>query len=287
MQLATFESAGRRRVGVVVGDEIADITLADPGIPCDILSLLEAGPRALARAEEAAAAAPRLHRTAVRLRAPVLRPPKVLAVGLNYPAHVRETAATRPTVPVVFNKQPTAVIGPSEPIWVPPESSMIDYEGELAVVIGTRCRRVPASRAREAIAGFTICNDVSVRDWQKQTPTMTMGKSWDSHCPLGPVLVTTDEIPDPHDLRIVTRVSGEVRQDGRTADMIFSCYELIEHLSTAFTLEPGDVISTGTPAGVGVAMQPPRWLRPGDVVSVRIDGIGELANPVAAEPVSA
>jgi 2-keto-4-pentenoate hydratase/2-oxohepta-3-ene-1,7-dioic acid hydratase in catechol pathway len=161
---------------------------------------------------------------------------------------------------------------------------VLDYEGELAFVIGRRCRHVPAERAAEVIAGYTIVNDVSVRDWQRRTPTMTMGKSFDTHGPMGPMLVTGDELGDPHHLRLRTWVNGELRQDGNTADLIFDCYQMVEHLTTAFTLEPGDVISTGTPAGVGIAMKPPRLLKDGDVVRIEVEGVGVLENPVIDEP---
>jgi len=285
MKLATFARDGHQSAGVVMGDGIVDLAGTDRGLPRDMLALLEAGPRAIAAAGEAArAASSRIPLKEVSLLAPIRRPPKILAVGLNYAGHIRESGAATPAVPVIFNKQSTSVVGPGEPILIPPESSRVDYEGELALVIGVRCRRVPSSRAREVVAGLTICNDVSVRDWQKRTPTMTMGKSWDTHCPLGPYIVTLDEIPDPHALTLVTRVNGEVRQNARTAEMVFQCWDLIAHLSTAFTLEPGDIISTGTPAGVGMAMEPQRWLSPGDEVSIEIAGLGVLSNPVEAEP---
>jgi 2-keto-4-pentenoate hydratase/2-oxohepta-3-ene-1,7-dioic acid hydratase in catechol pathway len=161
---------------------------------------------------------------------------------------------------------------------------MVDYEGELAFVIGQRCRHVPADKAADVIAGYTVINDVSVRDWQMATPTMTMGKSFDTHGPMGPWMVTSDEIGDPHRLRLQTWVNDDLRQDAKTDDLIFDCYQQVEHLSTAFTLEPGDVVATGTPAGVGMAMKPPGWLVPGDVVRIEIEGIGTLENPVIAEP---
>ena len=258
----------------------------DSVLPAQMTRLLELSTSALERERDRALrSAARRSLASVRLEAPIARPPKILAVGLNYADHIRETGATPPAVPVIFNKQSTAVIGPGAPILVPPESTAIDYEGELAVVIGRRCRRVSRRQAPQVIAGFTICNDVTVRDWQRRTPTMTMGKSWDSHCPLGPWIVTSDELGDPRALELVTRVNGEVRQQANTREMLFDCYALVEHLSTAFTLEPGDVISTGTPAGVGAARKPPAWLVPGDTVSITIEGIGELSNPVAAESV--
>jgi 2-keto-4-pentenoate hydratase/2-oxohepta-3-ene-1,7-dioic acid hydratase in catechol pathway len=161
---------------------------------------------------------------------------------------------------------------------------VVDYEGELAFVIARRCRHVPAARAHEVIAGYTVVDDVSVRDWQRNTPTMTMGKSFDTHGPTGPWLVTADEVPDPQQLRLRTWVNGDLRQDASTSDMIFSCWQMVEHLSTAFTLEPGDVISTGTPAGVGIARQPPALLKAGDTVRIEVEGVGVLENPVIDEP---
>jgi 2-keto-4-pentenoate hydratase/2-oxohepta-3-ene-1,7-dioic acid hydratase in catechol pathway len=161
---------------------------------------------------------------------------------------------------------------------------MVDYEGELAFVIGRRCRHVPADRAPEVIAGYTIVDDVSVRDWQLRSPTMTMGKSFDTHGPMGPWMVTADEVGDPHGLHLRTWVNGELRQEATTDQLMYNCWEMVEHLSTVFTLEPGDVISTGTPSGVGIAMRPPRLLKSGDTVRIQIEGIGTLENPVIDEP---
>ncbi len=221
----------------------------------------------------------------VRLLAPV-QPRKFLAIGLNYADHIAESGMEAPQFPIFFNKQATCVVGPGADIHMPRVSTLLDYEGELAIVIGARCRHVPAERASEVIAGYTITNDVSVRDWQLRTPTMTMGKSFDTHGPLGPWIVTADELGDPHDLRIRTFVNEDQRQDGSTADMVFDCFAQVAHLSQAFTLEPGDVIATGTPAGVGAARQPfpEGLLKVGDVVRVEIDGIGALTNTVVEEP---
>ena len=221
----------------------------------------------------------------MRLLAPV-RPRKFLAIGLNYADHIAESGMDAPEFPIFFNKQITCVTGPGADVHMPRVSTLLDYEGELAMVIGTRCRHVPVEQAAEVIAGYTITNDVSVRDWQLRTPTMTMGKSFDTHGPLGPWIVTADELGDPHKLGIRTFVNGELRQDGNTADMVFNCFEQVAHLSQAFTLEPGDVIATGTPAGVGAVRQPfpEGLLKVGDVVRVEIDGIGELENTVVAEP---
>jgi 2-keto-4-pentenoate hydratase/2-oxohepta-3-ene-1,7-dioic acid hydratase in catechol pathway len=289
MKLATFSHDGTTRVGVATGDEIVDLRAADPSLPRDMIALLAAGPAALdaARRAEAAGRA-RLPLAAVQLRAPVLRPPKFLAIGLNYADHVAEARPAgyeAPAYPIFFNKQSTCAIGHGEAIHVPRASYRLDYEGELAFVIGRACRHVPRARAHEVVAGYTIVNDVSVRDWQRRTPTMTMGKSFDTHGPMGPWLVTPDEVGDPHALAIRTWVNGELRQDANTKHQIYDCWSQIEHLSTAFTLEVGDVISTGTPAGVGGAMNPPKWLRAGDRVRVEVERIGALENPVIDEPV--
>jgi 2-keto-4-pentenoate hydratase/2-oxohepta-3-ene-1,7-dioic acid hydratase in catechol pathway len=221
----------------------------------------------------------------VRLLAPV-KPRKYLAIGLNYADHIAESGLQAPEVPFFFNKQVTCVVGPGEHVHMPRVSSLLDYEGELAIVIGRRCRHVPAEQAADVIAGYTIANDVSVRDWQLRTPTMTIGKSFDTHGPLGPWVVTADELGDPHALGIRTFVNGEQRQNGNTGEMVFDCFEQVAHLSEAFTLEPGDVIATGTPAGVGAARQPfpEGLLKVGDVVRIEIDGIGELENTVIEEP---
>jgi 2-keto-4-pentenoate hydratase/2-oxohepta-3-ene-1,7-dioic acid hydratase in catechol pathway len=288
MRLVTFHHAGTTRIGCVAGETVVDFAAAAPQLPRDMIALLDAGPDALAiaRAAEQSRGA-RLPLADVSLLAPVLRPPKLLAIGLNYADHIAESRPAGyepPAHPLFFNKQSTCVIGPGAPIHVPRASSRVDYEGELAFVIGRRCRHVPRARAAEVVAGFTICNDVSVRDWQRRTPTMTMGKSFDTHGPLGPWLVTPDALGDPHALDVKTWVNGELRQDSNTRHMIFDCWAQIEHLSTAFTLEVGDVVSTGTPAGVGAAMQPPRWLAAGDVVRIEVAGIGALENPVVDEP---
>ena len=251
---------------------------------CDLLT---AGADALAKARDAASrAGDGIPLSEVQLESPVLRPPKILAVGLNYADHVAETGREAPKHPMIFNKQSTSAHPPYAPFHLPRASSALDYEGELAVVIGRPCRHVPAERASEVIAGYTVCNDVSVRDWQLRVPTFTMGKSFDTHCPLGPWIVTSDEISDPHSLELKTWVNGELRQSSNTKQLIFNCFQLVEHLSTAFTLEPGDVISTGTPGGVGIAMKPPQLLKVGDVVKIAIDCIGEIENAVIEEPAS-
>ena len=287
MRLARYRHGDDTRLGVVVGDDVVDLSAAAPDLPTDTIALLTAGPAALEAAARAAADpdAPRRPLSDVRLLTPVARPGKVLAIALNYALHIAEGGRERPAVPTFFNKQTTSVIGPGDPIHVPRASSQVDYEGELGVVIGRRCRHVPRDRALEVVAGYLVVNDVTVRDWQLRTPTMTIGKSFDTHGPIGPWLTTADEIADPQALGIRTWVNGALLQDGSTKDMVYSCAQQIEHLSTAFTLEPGDIISTGTPAGVGIVRKPPVLLKAGDVVRVEIDGLGALENPVIEEPV--
>jgi len=282
MKLATFTHEGKTRIGAVVGDEIVDLTAA--GLPATMLTLLEGGEAAMAAARSALAKAPRLALAKVRLEAPIARPPKILAVGLNYRAHAEECGMPIPVVPIIFNKQSTSAAGPFDVVHRPAESEQLDYEGELAVVIGKRCRRVPAAKARSVVAGYAVANDVSVRDWQIRVPTMTMGKSWDTHCPFGPWITTSDEVADPHVLDLKTWVNGELRQNANTSDLIFNCDQIIEHLSTAFTLEPGDVIVTGTPGGVGLWMDPKGWIKAGDIVKIEISGLGAIENRVIEEP---
>ncbi len=285
MKLVTFTHQKRTRIGVVRESTVVDLAAAAPELPDSMIGLLEAGPEALASARSASESdAHGIPLDDVHLEAPVPRPPKILAVGLNYADHIAETGAKTPEHPIIFNKQSTSAHPPFDPFHLPRASNKLDYEGELAFVIGRRCRHVPRERAQEVIAGYTIVNDVSVRDWQLRVPTMTMGKSFDTHCPMGPWLVTADEIPDPHALELRTWVNGEQRQHSNTRHLIFDCYDLVAHLSTAFTLEPGDVIPTGTPSGVGVAMDPRRFLAEGDVVRIAIEGIGEIENAVIAEP---
>jgi 2-keto-4-pentenoate hydratase/2-oxohepta-3-ene-1,7-dioic acid hydratase in catechol pathway len=288
MKLATFlHHSGAPGLGVVLGDEIVDLGAAAPDLPNEMTAFLSAGAPAL---EAAAAAADhpafRFSLDDVVLAAPIQRPPKILAIGLNYADHVAESGMEPPKVPTVFNKQSTSVTGPYDPIHLPRASHVLDYEGELGFVIGRRCRHVPADRAHEVIAGYLVVNDATVRDWQLRSPTMTMGKSFDTHCPLGPWITTADEVGNPHDLGIRTWVNGELRQDSNTKELIYDCFALVEHLSTAFTLEPGDVIPTGTPSGVGIAMKPPKLLVAGDVVRIEIEKLGQIENPVIDEPES-
>lgn len=285
MKLITFTVNDLTSVGVLDGEEVVNLSDINPKLPKEMCALLAAD--AFDDIERAISSGKgRLPAGRVTLQAPILRPPKILAVGLNYKDHIEETGMKTPKYPMIFNKQSTAVIGPGQGIHVPRASSQVDYEGELGVVIGRRCRHVPKNRATEVIAGYTIAHDVSVRDWQIRVPTFTMGKSFDTHCPLGPYIVTSDEIANPHDLDLKTWVNDELRQSSNTCQLLFNCFELVEHLSTSFTLEPGDIISTGTPSGVGFAMKPPNYLRPGDTVRIAIDRLGELENSVISEPES-
>ena len=210
------------------------------------------------------------------------RPGKVLAVGLNYKDHAKETGMDLPKVPMIFTKQSTSVLGHQGEIHKPKVSDAVDYEGEMAFVIGKKCRHVSKEDALDVIAGVTICNDVSVRDWQIASPTFTMGKSFDTHCPIGPYIVTMDEISDIHNLKIKTFVNDELRQDSCTDQLIFDCFDLIEHITKAFTLEPGDIIATGTSSGVGVVLG--KYLVPNDVVRIELENVGTLENKVVLEP---
>ena len=284
MRLVTFAAGEQARTGVLVDDGVVDLVAAEPALPRDMRALLATGPEGMARVRKAAARAAAVAPLAdVQLLAPVPRLGKVLGIGMNYLRHVRELGRQPPQHQVWFNKQRTCITGPYDVVEIPVVSTSVDYEGELCMVIGRRCRHVPRERAHEVIAGFCVGNDVSVRDWQWRTPTMNMGKSFDTHGPLGPWLTTPDEIADPHGLRIRTWVNDELRQDATTGDMIFDCHAQIAHLSQAFTLEPGDVIFTGTPAGVGAASEPPRFLCAGDTVRVEVESLGALCNPVVDE----
>lgn len=285
MRLISFTESSNTRIGLLQGDHIIDLSQVAPGLPSDMLSFLEAGDGAMLQAAKYTSASGHYSALDVVIEAPLARPPKILAIGLNYRAHAEESNMDIPKHPMVFTKQATSANGPYAPIHSPPETQMLDYEGELGVVIGTRCRRVSKQDANRVIAGFCVLNDVSVREWQflATPPQFTMGKSWDTHNPFGPAIVTPDEV-DPHNLMLRTFVNGDLRQKTSTSDLIFNCYDIIEFLTTAFTLEPGDVIATGTPSGVGISMQPQGTLKLGDVVKVEIDGLGFIENEVIAEP---
>lgn len=291
MKLATFTHAGKTTTGVQTTRGMVDLHATDAAIPTTMLALLQGGDAMLARAQAAADSGAAIPMSSVTLECPIPDPPRILAVALNYMDHfyeipdevVKAHNVTPPEIPVIFNKQTTSANGPYSDIDLPEESSQLDYEAELGVIIGKTCRRVSVEQALEVVAGYTVLNDVTIRDWQLATATMTMGKSWDTHCPMGPVIVTTDEITDPHNLRVIATVDGDVRQDFNTRDMIFDIAQQIAHLSTAFTLLPGDVIATGTSAGVALWAEGQPFLKEGELVRVDIEGIGYIENRVARE----
>jgi len=283
MKLVTFTYQNQARVGAVVDDAVID-SLGNAKIPRTMIEFLSAGAEALTAMQDLIDSGEhRLSLAVVKLNAPIPRPPKYVAIALNYADHIAETGKDRPEYPTFFTKQSTCVIGSGDDIQMPKVSNKLDYEGELAFVIGQRCRHVPVDKAYKVIAGFMIANDVSVRDWQARSPTMMIGKSFDTCGPLGPWLVTSDEISDPHNLSLKTWVDDELRQNANTSEMLFNCYEMVAYLSQAMTLEVGDVISTGTPSGVGVKMSPRGYLKIGQTVRIEIEGIGELVNTVIAE----
>ena len=279
MKLVTFTHNGNTNIGRVDGDQVIDLS----ALAGDMRSLFAINDWQT-KAGSATGASVALDQ--VNLHSPVLNPSKILAIGLNYKDHIEETGLETPEFPMFFNKQASAVNGPYDPIHMPKVSEKLDYEGEMGFVIGRKCRHVPRERAHEVIAGFTVCNDVSVRDWQMRAQTFTLGKSFDTHSPFGPYLVTPDEVGDPHDLALKTTVNGEVRQDSNTKHLVFDCYDQIATLTAAFTLEPGDLIVTGTPSGVGIGFKPHKYLNVGDKVKIEIEKLGYIENEVVAEPAS-
>ncbi len=287
MRLAAFHTPRGIRPAVVVGDDVVDLVAADRSLDASWNELLARGPEVLERVREIGEWGE--HRTplsAVRLAAPV-RPRKFFAIGLNYADHVAESGQPTPEHLTVFMKAPTCVTGPNDPVERPAVSDYLDYEGELAFVIGRRCRHVRAEEAADVIAGYLIVDDVSVRDWQIQTPQWSLAKSFDTHGPIGPWITTPDEVGDPHALGIRTFVNGELRQRSNTDQLIFDCFRQVEILSQACTLEPGDVIATGTPSGIAAAMAGRPWLKPGDRVRVEIDRLGAIENEIVEEQVAA
>ena len=284
MKLVTFTKDNHTRVGAVVDGSVVD-TAGDELLPGTMTKFLSAGRAGMDRLSTLIdRGGNRIPLNEVRLEAPIPNPSKYLAISLNYGDHIAETGRDKPEYPTFFNKQISCVTGPGTAIHRPRVSEKLDYEGELAIVIGKRCRHVPRDQVHRVIAGYTVANDVSVRDWQIRSPTFTLGKSFDTHGPTGPWLVTADEIDDPHNLQVQTWINDERRQSFNTREMIFDCYEQIEYLSTVMTLEPGDLIATGTGSGVGVKMKPRGYMKPGDQVRIEIERIGTLVNPVVEEP---
>ena len=284
MRFLTFEQGGLARPGILSGsDTVVDLSL----IGChSLLELISGSEEWMAKASKLVVSSPEDSRhklSDVRILAPIPKPRKLICVGLNYREHAIETNTEIPTVPTIFNKFATAVIGPGDNIVLPKVSKMPDYEAELAFVIGKGGRHIKAEDWRDHIFGYTIVNDVTGRDYQRATSQWLMGKTFDTFAPMGPWIVTADEIPDPHVLDIQLEIDGEILQNSNTRELIFKVPELIAFLSSVFTLEPGDIVSTGTPSGVGVARNPQRFLKPGETVTVRIPAIGELTNPTVAE----
>lgn len=280
MKLARFTRDGETHLGRVEGDEIVDLTEA--GFGTSMRAYLDRADNDFADAREANASRYRL--SDVVLEAPVGDPQKLLALGMNYQDHIDNVKreVPPPATQTWFNKQVSCINGPSQGIEMPKVSDVLDFEGELAVIIGKRCRHVPREDALSVIAGYAVGNDVSVRDWQKRSPTFTLGKSFDTHGPFGPWITTADEVADPQDLSIRTWVNDELRQDGNTGMMIHKLVDQISYISQAFTLMPGDVLFTGTPGGVG--MESGNFLKVGDVIRIAIDGLGEIQNTVIPEP---
>jgi acylpyruvate hydrolase len=290
MKLVTYSQAGQARLGAFRPDsgeqQIVDLNRADSRLPDNILAFLEAGEPARSLAQHALAAPPPaavVERAAVKLMAPIPRPGKIICLGLNYRDHALESNQAIPTYPVVFAKFANVVIGTGEAIVIPKLTQEVDYEAEFGVVIGKRGRAIAEADALNYVAGYVPFHDVSARDYQMRTSQWVIGKTFDTFGPMGPALVTADEIPEPNNLNIQLRIGDEVLQSSNTRNLIFSVPQIIFHLSAVMTLEPGDVIATGTPGGVGVSRNPKRFLKPGDVVRIEIERLGTLENPVVAE----
>jgi 2-keto-4-pentenoate hydratase/2-oxohepta-3-ene-1,7-dioic acid hydratase in catechol pathway len=289
MKLARFAYAGRTSLGIITEEGVIDLHESEPRLPDTLRAFLAAGETLLAVVHRIAMTSKsRIAADHVRLLAPIQDPQKFLGLGFSYRAHVNELRMQRkdaqiPDNQVWFNKQVSCIVGPTDEIRKPAISEQLDYEGEMAIVIGTRCRHVKARDAQRVIAGFMVCNDVSVRDWQKRAPTATLGKSFDTHGPTGPWLTLVDEVFDAEALRLRTWVNGEIRQDSSTSDFIYSIGEMIEELTTVCTLEPGDILATGTPGGTGATHVPPRYLKVGDSVRIEIEQLGVIENQVVED----
>lgn len=287
MKLMMFENGGVTKLGAVESETVFDLSACAGDMPSTLHGLVAAGPEQLTRVRDAAAGAPasaRYHLASVRPALPIARPGKFVCVGLNYALHAKEGGHEIPDYPSLFVRWPTSLVPAQAPVARPRASDQLDYEGELAIVIGTGGRHIAEESALDHVFGYTVFNDVSVRAYQRKTPQWTPGKNFDRTGPLGPWIVTADALPPGADgLRITTRVNGETRQDSSTSDMIFSTARIVAILSEFMTLEPGDVIATGTPSGVAHARTPPAWMVPGDTVEVEIEGIGVLRNEIVDE----
>jgi 2-keto-4-pentenoate hydratase/2-oxohepta-3-ene-1,7-dioic acid hydratase in catechol pathway len=284
MQIATIQTPAGPGPAVLSGQFLVDVCATEPGAPATVRGLLAAGPAALQRVAHVSRreAAVRYPVGSVKFLPPIPDPEKIICIGLNYRDHAEETGAAIPRDPVLFSKFSSALIAAEEPIVLPPVSQKVDYEAELVVVIGKKGRFIRREEALEHVAGYSIGHDVSARDWQleKDGKQWLAGKTFDTFAPLGPYLVTADEVADPHALGIRLRLNGQTMQDSSTKQMIFRVEDLVSYVSQVVTLTPGDLIYTGTPPGVGIAREPKVWLKGGDVVEVEIDGLGVLRNPV-------
>jgi acylpyruvate hydrolase len=285
MRLVTYRETGSTdaapRAGALVDEQVVDLQAADPSLPGDVLGMIQGGPAVLEQARAAAANGLGRSLADVQLLAPISRPPKIVCIGVNYADHAAEAGRALPRWPSVFLKAASCIVGPGDPIVRPPTTEQLDYEIELAVVIGKQAKSVLREEALGYVAGYTIMNDVSARDLQLgKDGGIILGKNFDSSAPFGPCLTLSDEIPDPSNLRLRTWINGELRQDGNTHTLIFDVPAIIAFLTQQMTLEPGDIIATGTPAGVGLGMKPQLWLQPGDTIRMEIEGIGVLENPV-------
>ncbi len=287
MKFMMFEKGSGAALGLVENNAVVDLSAADDNLPKDLQGLIVAGARALTAAKVAAASVPasaRLALESVKAMLPVQPTAKIICVGLNYALHAKEGGHPIPTYPSFFLRVRSSLLAAGAPVLRPQVSAQLDYECELAIVIGQRGRHIPEAEALQHVFGYTLFNDVSVRDFQRKSSQWTAGKNFDATGPLGPAVVTADELPPgASGLRIMTRVNGEIMQDSNTSDMIFSSARIVSLLSEFMTLEPGDVIATGTPSGVAHARKPPTWLRAGDKVEVEVEKIGVLANPIVDE----
>jgi 2-keto-4-pentenoate hydratase/2-oxohepta-3-ene-1,7-dioic acid hydratase in catechol pathway len=284
MRLATIQTPHGPRAAVLHGLYYVDLHATDPRLPTSLRRLLELGADGLELAQQAARhpGAVKYDASVVSFLPPITDPRKIVCIGLNYRDHAAESGAPIPKDPVLFSKYATALIGHDAPIVLPSVSSEVDYEAELVVVVGRPGRHLTPEQAKLHIAGYTIGHDVSARDWQlkKDGKQWMVGKTFDSFAPCGPVLVTADDMPDPHNLGISLRLNGQTMQESNTRQMIFPVWDVVSYLSQVFTIEPGDLVYTGTPPGVGFVRKPPAFLKPGDVCEVAIDGLGVLRNPV-------
>lgn len=287
MKLARYTMNDRTVIGVIQGNQIVELARVLPSAPASIREVLAAGPDLLQQITMALPSAPVGQALAeVRLEVPIPDPQKYLAIGMNYQDHAEEAARAGIAIPKTqlwFNKQVSCITGPYNTVYKPRVTDKMDYEAEMGVVIGKRCRYVSEADARSVVGGYFVANDLTARDWQFASPTFTLGKSFDTHGPIGPWITTDNEIADPHDLQMRLWVNGELRQNQNTGKMIYNIWQQIHHLSQVMTLEPGDLIATGTCANVGIALG--KFLQPGDVVRVEIDQLGHIENRVIEEPV--